>query len=717
MGRNNTIAFDVAILNLKQYYNEFNKLPDSKTVYNNIQIGYWLYRIRQKYVSNKLKNDEIEILLTIPEMKNFFANFANHKTDEFDEIFEMFNEFYFLKHRVPNVYESYYGKNIGNWFAQKKIEYKNNKLTNERIDKFKQLNIEFNNSSQDFLWIKEWIILIMRQFKIVKNIIVNNNKLIIEIENYEPLFIFIDSDDDVKNKIIIDTYNSFTNEENIFKLDFPFSYEKNDALFKKIITFIHKKYKCNDFIKLNNLNKMVFDEYTYQSTAKWFIAYNEVIQYKKENGKLPVSGENGKKVNIGSWLSHQRGYARNEELFPADVYRLEKIGVDFKINNSQNEYMKQFEYFLQHNNKLPTPNDNIYSWFIKYRSIYKSNNLTEKIKLFFENMENEYHLGIFDFLSFDYEEFDRNNWNNMYLILKDFELKNNFIRPVYNQNWQNVNIGSWAIRQRVNYREGKLTNEQIELLNAIKFDFSIKEQGPNWDEMFEQLSDFVKINKRMPFKNEDKLLYSWVTHQRNNIKNGKVSNEKIEKLKSINFEFDIWDKNYYKIINILERNEQLDTNMLNWYEKQIFNIEDLSSEQKEKLKNIFILKNKNTENQFIKSNNVTQILNIKVQKINIELDLNELDEKINSSTTSNADKIRYLFAKLLKKYDVKTIIQKVNEIGLNEVRKICSAEIEECWNKQNYYSSVSLINQKIYVFTGYSTRQATLRIEKLKNII
>lgn len=108
-------------------------------------------------------------------------------------------------------------------------------------------------------------------------------------------------------------------------------------------------------------------------------------------------------------------------------------------------------------------------------------------------------------------------------------------------------LGTWINGQREARRSGRetMTEDKIARLDAlgIVWEDLIEKQ---WNEMFQTLCDYknehdtLNIPTEFEAKNGQKL-YTWVRTQREKYRKGKLSEERIEKLKSIGFEFELPD--------------------------------------------------------------------------------------------------------------------------------------------------------------------------------
>ncbi|KAL7549506.1 hypothetical protein ACHAWF_012766 [Thalassiosira exigua] len=104
----------------------------------------------------------------------------------------------------------------------------------------------------------------------------------------------------------------------------------------------------------------------------------------------------------------------------------------------------------------------------------------------------------------------------------------------------NVKLATWVRGQRDAYRDARLSEDRIERLNGIGFQWRVN-QKVDWDGKYELLEIYSKQNGNCMVPQKHKELGRWVCEQRSYYKkkvNGKKSNlneDRIQKLNSINF--------------------------------------------------------------------------------------------------------------------------------------------------------------------------------------
>jgi predicted helicase len=103
---------------------------------------------------------------------------------------------------------------------------------------------------------------------------------------------------------------------------------------------------------------------------------------------------------------------------------------------------------------------------------------------------------------------------------------------------ENKPLARWVSHQRKYYRDGILSENRIKRLEDIGFVWELLES--NWEEMFDELIEYKKnhgdCNVPQNYVVNDLKLGIWVSIQRINYRNGKLSKAYIERLEDIGFE-------------------------------------------------------------------------------------------------------------------------------------------------------------------------------------
>lgn len=132
----------------------------------------------------------------------------------------------------------------------------------------------------------------------------------------------------------------------------------------------------------------------------------------------------------------------------------------------------------------------------------------------------------------------RNNsvsWNKGITYLKQYKEEYGHANIPKRNKYKDYSLGLWCRTQRENYKNGKLTTEQIKALENIGFILNPTED--EWNRRCEQYKRYVSqegtdITRRQVFEGEQ--LGAWVATQKLRYKEGKMPKDRIEKMLSIN---------------------------------------------------------------------------------------------------------------------------------------------------------------------------------------
>ncbi len=228
----------------------------------------------------------------------------------------------------------------------------------------------------------------------------------------------------------------------------------------------------------------------YELAKKYYEHYHHLIiprNFKTLNGYE----ENDLGYSLGAWLNRQREaiLGLNNRKISSDRKKLlEDLGIVLMVreNNWMTKYNLAKKYY-EHYGNLNIPQNfktlngfeedseglNLGSWLNKLRQLYKNNKLTkEQIKLLEDigikfNPYDELWFKNYKLAKSYYEHYGHLN------IPQDFKTLNG-----YEEDENGVNLGSWIFYQRQVYKgnaHGKLTEEQIKLLEDIKMIFNIRD--------------------------------------------------------------------------------------------------------------------------------------------------------------------------------------------------------------------------------------------------
>ncbi|EDN70824.1 helicase domain protein [Beggiatoa sp. PS] len=263
----------------------------------------------------------------------------------------------------------------------------------------------------------------------------------------------------------------------------------------------------------------------------WEEMFLALIKYKKENGDCNVPQRDVNNKRLGRWVRTQRKAKQDGKLSQERIQRLETLG--FIWDTLETSWEQMFKSLVQYKNKhrhcnVPNPNSEnlqLGVWVNTQRLTKRKGELSE------ERVEQ------LNKIEFVWEP-SQAYWEKMFEAL--LEYKNIYGHCKVPDKYSQIpRLNSWVRTQRKLKKDGKLKPEYIERLNKIEFVWNPHEEF--WEQMFKMLIEYKNKHGHCKVPNrysENKQLGSWVGFQRKAKKDGKLSEERIQRLEDIGF---VWN--------------------------------------------------------------------------------------------------------------------------------------------------------------------------------
>jgi superfamily II DNA or RNA helicase len=311
--------------------------------------------------------------------------------------------------------------------------------------------------------------------------------------------------------------------------------------------------KIEKIIKLEGIEEKVrdvlFDEIIEKTSSNWELRFLEIKDYIEKNGNSTISKKNTDYSELYHWVGNVRKSYYEGKLESSKIKRLNEIGFDWKGENRReitdpDEIWKQgFEilndYFLKNgHSNVPArykANKTLGTWVVSQRVKYDNGKLAN------------WQIELLEKLNFDWDP--KNKFEDFFKELIKFKEKNGHVKVPTFGNVQYKSLGRWVNKMRTLYNagtvnengdifvplKGRIPVNQLERLNQIGFLWNTGRV--DWNDRLEELKEFYSINGHSNVKQADNLsLYYWCYKQKRFKE--KLSEEKIEKLNLIEFNFD-----------------------------------------------------------------------------------------------------------------------------------------------------------------------------------
>ncbi|MDD3416417.1 MAG: Helicase associated domain protein [Lachnospiraceae bacterium] len=260
----------------------------------------------------------------------------------------------------------------------------------------------------------------------------------------------------------------------------------------------------------------------------WNANYTALSDYVRENGALPRSCDDR---TLYIWLNAQKSSQKAGLLQEEHEKQLVNLGVSFDSSYSEERWNQNYaalQHFLLEHGREPQHAEmqdglRVGIWLPEQRRRQSMGELSE------EHFERLSQLGI--------HVADRRDrvFTENYRLLCAF-LKENGRFPMSMETYEGFGIGAWCLRLREQCHGGELSEEQMEQLTAIHFDFRSAREAKNarqWEERYWELKEYMAKFGVPPKSREQPRLYRWVKKQREAYARGCLANEVVSELEGM----------------------------------------------------------------------------------------------------------------------------------------------------------------------------------------
>ena len=190
----------------------------------------------------------------------------------------------------------------------------------------------------------------------------------------------------------------------------------------------------------------------------WETRFDELVQYKAKHGDCDVPTKQGK---LGTWVGTQRGAYRDDKLEQGCIDRLNSIGFKWRVVKEKVPWDTQFKELVQYKAKhgdckVSDRQGPLGRWVRHQRESYKKNRLSQ------DSIDRLNGIG------FDWTCARTRPWEIRFNELVKYKAKHGICIVPQRQG----PLGKWADKQRTTYKWGKLSQDRIDRLNGIGFDWT-----------------------------------------------------------------------------------------------------------------------------------------------------------------------------------------------------------------------------------------------------
>ena len=282
---------------------------------------------------------------------------------------------------------------------------------------------------------------------------------------------------------------------------------------------VRKKGKLSEE-RARKLDKLGFDWSPRGSLATWDEHLGELIQYKAKHGDCNVPA---RQASLGKWVHGQRTMRKRDKLSEERVRKLDEIGFEWSARDTLPTWDERLGELTQYKAKhgdcnVPVRKGPLGKWVDTQRTARKRDKLTE------ERVQK------LDDLGFNWG-FTLLTWDERLDELTKYKAKHGHCDVPARRGA----LGVWVNRQRKARKDDKLSVEHVRKLDEIGFNWGPRDRFPTWDERLDELIKYKAKHGDCNVPARQGSFGKWVDTQQTTRKQGKLSEERVQKLDDIGF--------------------------------------------------------------------------------------------------------------------------------------------------------------------------------------
>jgi superfamily II DNA or RNA helicase len=278
--------------------------------------------------------------------------------------------------------------------------------------------------------------------------------------------------------------------------------------------------------------------------TRWLNKYHLLKEYVRTEGQARPPRNH---ADLGQWASDQRKKYSRGKLTKYQISLLEELygwAWDLLEVTWKEKYEKLNRYSNQFGHSSPSPAEepDLNTWIGIQRASYKENKLSEDRKMLLECL-----------CGWTWDALEA-KWKEQFRHLANYMQKHD--SSVVSSS--NTQLYSWVARQNRLYKEGKLSEEKVKLLNGLKnWEWDRELAREQWFEKFDALVEYVDKQGSANVPKRNPVIGDWVLRQRQLYKSKALSAEKIDLLEALyGWDWDPfesgWQNRYQELIDYMK---------------------------------------------------------------------------------------------------------------------------------------------------------------------
>jgi len=271
----------------------------------------------------------------------------------------------------------------------------------------------------------------------------------------------------------------------------------------------------------------------------WDLRYTELTNCKNERGDCNVSQRQG---SLGEWVVTQRKNYKKGKLSDERIARLKSIG--FVWDPQEQQWLDRFDELTKYKAEegdcnVQQSHGPLGEWVATQRKNYKKGDIADE------------RIARLESIGFVWDQLEQ-QWSDRFDELTKYKARNGDCNVLQSQG----PLGEWVVTQRKNYNKGDISDERIARLESIGFVWDPQEQ--QWSDRFDELAKYKAEQGDCNVPTYQGLLGEWVNTQRVSYKEGKMAQGRVDLLESVGFAWEpldeAWMARFDELVDFKEEN-------------------------------------------------------------------------------------------------------------------------------------------------------------------
>ena len=327
----------------------------------------------------------------------------------------------------------------------------------------------------------------------------------------------------------------------------------------------------------------------------WDDRYSIAFKIVNAGGKISQSTVDCDGNKVGSWVNDQRKAKSKGKLTQEQIDKLNRLGLLVETYKSWDEWYKIVDKLIASGVKITQSyvdelGNKVGIWVSAQRQLYRQGSLSP------EKIQKLNKLGLLAGLR------DRQDWFIRFEQLRK-AIESGIVITAKTVDDEGNKVGAWLYNQKKFYKQGKLNDNQIQLLESLDL---LENCRRSWDEYYERVVRIIESGNSIETKTIDAdgfHIGRWVMSQRYAYKHNNLTQEHIQKLSTLGLlesNLDkIWNDNYESACKIINSGNKITQrtkcangkNIGRWVIKQkhLYTDGKLPTEKEKKLRDLGII--------------------------------------------------------------------------------------------------------------------------------